>query len=126
MKLLYAEDNDNNVFLLTVRLGDIAGHQILIARDGATVCDMAFAERPDLILMDLELPVLSGWDAVRRLKAQPDTASIPVIALSAHALPDARSGAFAAGCEAFITKPIDFRALLAEIDRLTGDRAAAE
>jgi two-component system cell cycle response regulator DivK len=125
MKLLYAEDNDNNVFLLTVRLGDLAGHQILIARDGAAVCDMAAAERPDLILMDLELPVVSGWEAARRLKARPDTATIPVIALSAHALTDARAAALAAGCDAFVTKPIDFNALITVIDRLTTGRRAA-
>jgi len=125
MKLLYAEDNDNNVYLLTVRLGDIEGHQILIARDGAAACDMALAERPDVILMDLELPVRSGWDAVRQLKTQPDTATIPVIALSAHAPADARAAALAAGCAAFMTKPIDFGALAAVIDRLTGSPAAA-
>jgi len=126
MKLLYAEDNDNNVFLVTVRLGDLAGHQILIARDGAAVCEMAAAERPDLILMDLELPVLSGWDAARRLKARPDTATIPVIALSAHALADACAAALAAGCDAFVTKPIDFNALIRVIERLTGRRAVAD
>jgi two-component system cell cycle response regulator DivK len=125
MKLLYAEDNDNNVFLLTVRLGDIGGHQILIARDGAAVCDMARAERPDLILMDLELPVQSGWDAVRQLKAQSDTAAIPVIALSAHALAEARAAALAAGCAAFVAKPIDFGVLSAVIARLTGSSATA-
>jgi two-component system cell cycle response regulator DivK len=126
MKLLYAEDNDNNVFLLTVRLGDIEGHQIVIARDGAAVLDMAAAEQPDLILMDLELPVLSGWDATRELKARPETATIPVVALSAHALADARAAALAAGCDAFLTKPVDFNTLLAVIDRLTGGCAAAE
>jgi len=119
MKLLCAEDNDNNVFLLQVRLGDIEGHEVLVARDGEAACAMALAQDPDLILMDLELPVLSGWEAVRRLKARPATATIPVIALSAHALGDSRQSALAAGCDEFETKPIDFKSLLAKIARLT-------
>ncbi|MEJ0067922.1 MAG: response regulator [Pseudomonadota bacterium] len=126
MKLLCVEDNDNNIFLLQVRLGDIAGHQLLIARDGQEAFSLALAEQPDLILMDLELPVISGWDAVRRLKARPATATIPVIALSAHALAGAREAALAAGCDEFETKPVDFNRLLAKIDRLITQRAAAE
>jgi two-component system cell cycle response regulator DivK len=125
MRLLYAEDNDNNIFLLQVRLGDIEGHELLIARDGEAVCAMALTEDPDLILMDLELPVLSGWEAVRRLKARPATAPIPVIALSAHALAGSRQSALAAGCDEFETKPIDFKSLLAKIDRLTAARSVA-
>jgi len=126
MKLLCAEDNDNNIFLLQVRLGDIAGHQILVARDGEEVCAMALDVEPDLILMDLELPVLSGWEAVRRLKARPLTAAIPVIALSAHAMAGSREAALAAGCDDFESKPIDFKSLEAKIDRLIARRPAAE
>lgn len=120
MKLLYAEDNDDNVYLIKLRLGDIEGHEVLVAPDGEAACRMALAERPDLILMDLELPVLTGWDAARRLKAQPETATIPIVALSAHALAGTREGALAAGCDEFDTKPIDFDRLLAKIAKLTG------
>lgn len=125
MRLLCAEDNDNNIFLLQVRLGDIEGHELLIARDGETVCEMALIEDPDLILMDLELPVLSGWEAVRRLKARPATATIPVIALSAHVLAGSRQSALAAGCDEFETKPIDFKSLLTKINRLAAARSIA-
>jgi CheY-like chemotaxis protein len=120
MKLLYAEDNDDNVYLIKLRLGEIEGHEILVALDGEAACTVALAERPDLILMDLELPVLTGWDAARRLKAQPETADIPIIALSAHALAGTREGALAAGCDEFDTKPIDFDRLLAKIAKLAG------
>jgi CheY-like chemotaxis protein len=120
MKLLYAEDNDDNVYLIKLRLGEIEGHEILVALDGEAACAVALAERPDLILMDLELPVLTGWDAARRLKAQPETADIPIIALSAHALAGTREGALAAGCDEFDTKPIDFDRLLAKIAKLAG------
>jgi CheY-like chemotaxis protein len=125
MKLLCAEDNDNNIYLLQVRLGDIAGHQVLVARNGEEACAMALDGEPDLILLDLELPVLSGWEAVRRLKARPATAAIPVIALSAHALAGSREAALAAGCDEFESKPIDFKSLQAKIDRLTAARSPA-
>jgi two-component system cell cycle response regulator DivK len=122
MKLLYAEDNDNNIFLLQVRLGDIAGHQVLIARDGQEAFRMALAEEPDVILMDLELPVVSGWEVVRQLKARSATAAIPVIALSAHALTGSRETALAAGCDEFESKPVDFVGLLRKIERLASRR----
>jgi CheY-like chemotaxis protein len=120
MRLLYAEDNDDNVYLVKVRLGDIEGHEVVVANDGEAVCRLAHAEHPDLILMDLELPVLSGWDAARRLKSDPATASIPIIGLSAHALAGSREGALAAGCDDFDTKPVDFARLIAKIERLAG------
>jgi CheY-like chemotaxis protein len=122
MKLLCVEDNDNNIFLLQVRLGDIAGHQVLIARDGQEAFRMALAEEPDVILMDLELPVVSGLEVVRQLKARPATAAIPVIALSAHALTGSRETALAAGCDEFESKPVDFVGLLAKIERLVSRR----
>jgi CheY-like chemotaxis protein len=126
VKVLCAEDNDNNIFLLQVRLGDIEGHEILIARDGQEALALAIAETPDLILMDLELPVMNGWDTVRRLKARPGTAEIPVIALSAHALAGSREAALEAGCDEFETKPVDFSSLLAKIGRIVGRGTATE
>jgi two-component system cell cycle response regulator DivK len=126
IKLLCVEDNDNNIFLLQVRLGDIAGHQVLIARDGQEAFRMALAEEPDVILMDLELPVVSGWEVVRQLKARSATAAIPVIALSAHALTGSRETALAAGCDEFESKPVDFVGLLAKIERLVSRRNDAE
>jgi CheY-like chemotaxis protein len=120
VKLLYAEDNEDNVYLVKLRLGDIEGYEVLVAPDGEIACRMARDAQPDLILMDLELPVLSGWDAARRLKSQPDTAKIPIIALSAHALAGTREGALAAGCDEYDTKPIDFDRLIAKITRLGG------
>ena len=120
MKLLYAEDNDDNVYLVKLRLGEIEGYEVLVAPDGEEACRMARAVRPDVILMDLELPVLTGWDAARRLKSDPETAMIPIVALSAHALAGTREGALAAGCDEFDTKPIDFDRLIAKLTRLAG------
>ena len=121
MKLLYAEDNDDNVYLVKLRLGEIEGYEVLIAPDGEVACRMAREHRPDVILMDLELPVLTGWDAARRLKSDPETATIPIVALSAHALAGTREGALAAGCDEFDTKPIDFDRLIAKLIRLAGN-----
>jgi CheY-like chemotaxis protein len=105
---------------MKLRLGDLEGHEVLVARDGELACQMARDARPDLILMDLELPVLTGWDAARRLKSDPETAQIPIIALSAHALAGTREGALAAGCDEYDTKPIDFNRLIDKIAKLTG------
>jgi CheY-like chemotaxis protein len=118
MKVLYAEDNEDNVYLVKLRLGDIEGHEVLVASDGEAACRMAREAKPDVILMDLELPVLTGWDAARRLKSQPETARIPIVALSAHALAGTREGALAAGCDAYDTKPIDFDRLIATLTKL--------
>jgi CheY-like chemotaxis protein len=110
IKILYVEDNDDNIYMLKNRLGR-KGFTVLIAMDGAQGVAMAASEQPELILMDLSLPVLDGWEATRQIKAAEATRHIPVIALSAHAMTGDREKALAAGCDDFDTKPI-------EIDRL--------
>ena len=115
MKILYVEDNDDNVYVVKNRLGR-AGFTILVAVDGEQGLAMAVAERPDLILMDLSLPVLDGWETARRLKAAEATRDIPIIALSAHAMAGDRERALAAGCDDYDTKPIDFARLRAKIE----------
>lgn len=118
-KILYVEDNDDNVFMLRGRLRR-AGFDVVVATDGEQGVAMAAAEAPALILMDLSLPVLDGWEATRRLKARPETAGIPVIALSAHAMAGDRERAIAAGCDDYDTKPVDFPRLLAKIRAALG------
>lgn len=117
-RVLYVEDNDDNVYMLKMRFDVLGGYQMRVAADGAEGIRMAVAERPDLILMDLDLPVIDGWEAARQLKADPSTRDIPIIALSAHALVGAREKALAAGCDEFDTKPIDFDRLLSKITHL--------
>ena len=116
-RILYVEDNDDNVYMLKMRFDVLGGYQMLVAADGEEGIRMA-AEQPDLILMDLDLPVIDGWEAARQLKASPSTRDIPIIALSAHALVGAREKALAAGCDEFDTKPVDFDRLLSKITRL--------
>jgi CheY-like chemotaxis protein len=111
-KSLYVEDNDDNVFVLKSRLTR-KGYTVLIASDGAEGVSMAASEQPEVILMDLSLPVLDGWEATRRIKASTATRHIPVIALTAHAMTGDREKAFEAGCDDYDTKPV-------EIDRLIG------
>jgi len=118
MRILYVEDNDDNVYMLKMRLELTDQFEVLVAEDGEKGCAMAAAEHPDLILMDLELPGLDGWEATRRLKDNPATRDIPIIALSAHALAGSREKALAAGCDEFDTKPVEFDRLLAKIRRL--------
>jgi CheY-like chemotaxis protein len=117
-KLLYIEDNDDNIYMLTLWFDVAGGYEILCAPDGAAGIAMATAERPDLILMDLNLPEIDGWEATRRLKADPATRDIPIIALTAHAMAGDREKALATGCDEFETKPIDFDRLLPKIERL--------
>ena len=119
-RILYVEDNDDNVYMLKMRLELLDDFEVLVAEDGEKGCEAAAAEKPDLILMDLELPVIDGWEATRRLKANPETRDIPVIALSAHALAGSREKALAAGCDEFDTKPVEFDRLLTKIKRLLG------
>ena len=121
MKILYVEDNDDNVYVVKSRLTRW-GHTALVAVDGRQGIEMALAERPDLILMDLSLPVLDGWEATRRLKAAGETKAIPIIALSAHAMAGDRERALDAGCDDFDTKPIDFIRLRGKIDALAPRR----
>src|SRR5882672_11971605 len=96
--------------------------ELLAAEDGQKGCEMAATEQPDVILMDLEMPVVDGWEATRRLKGNPQTRDIPIIALSAHALAGAREKALAAGCDEFDTKPIEFDRLVGTIQRLLAER----
>jgi len=117
-RLLYVEDNDDNVYMLKMRLELLGDFEVLAAENGEKGCEMAATEQPDLILMDLEMPVVDGWEATRRLKNDPRTRAIPVIALSAHALAGAREKAIEAGCDEFDTKPVEFERLLGKIRRL--------
>ena len=121
-KVLYVEDNDDNVFMLKMRLELLGDFEVLTAEDGEKGCTMALSERPDIILMDLEMPVVDGWEATRRLKGNPQTRDIPIIALSAHALAGEREKALAAGCNEFDTKPIEFDRLVATVRRILVDR----
>ena len=117
-KVLYVEDNDDNVYMLKMRLELLGDFEVLAAEDGEKGCEMAAAERPDIILMDLEMPVVDGWEATRRLRSNPQTRDIPVIALSAHALAGERERALAAGCNEFDSKPIEFDRLVATLRRI--------
>jgi len=121
-KVLYVEDNDDNVYMLKMRLELLDGFEVMTADDGEKGCAMARSELPDIILMDLEMPVVDGWEATRRLKADPQTRDIPIIALSAHALAGSREKALAAGSDEFDTKPIEFERLVATLRRLLADR----
>jgi len=114
VRILYVEDNDDNIYVLKNRLTR-AGFTILVARDGAVGVAMAAAERPDLILMDLSLPVMDGWEATRQIKGAPETKDIPVIALTSHAMVGEREKALAAGCDDFDTKPVELPRLLEKI-----------
>ena len=117
MKILYVEDNEDNIFMLKNRLTR-AGHTVVVATDGAQGVAMALSERPDVILMDLSLPVLDGWQATREIKAAADTRHIPVIALTANAMAGDREKALAAGCDDYDTKPVELPRLLGKIKQL--------
>jgi CheY-like chemotaxis protein len=123
-RLLYVEDNEDNLYMLQLWFDVLGQYEILSARDGAAGIAIAAAERPDLILMDLNLPEIDGWEATRRLKADPATCDIPIIALSAHAMAGDREKALATGCDDFDTKPIEFDRLLAKIEQALGAKAS--
>ena len=117
VRILYVEDNEDNVYVVKKRFAR-AGFTVLVATDGEQGVNMAAAERPDLILMDLRLPVLDGWEATKRIKAQPETRHIPIIALTAHAMTGDREKALAAGCDDFDTKPVELPRLLEKVKAL--------
>jgi CheY-like chemotaxis protein len=116
-RILYVEDNEDNVYMLTNRLTR-KGYDVVVARDGQQGVNMSEVENPALIIMDLGLPVLDGWEAIRRIKASPVTAHIPIIALTAHAMSHDRAKAQEAGCDEFDTKPVDMPRLLNKIQNL--------
>ncbi|CAA0098350.1 Polar-differentiation response regulator DivK [Starkeya nomas] len=118
-KILLVEDNEMNRDMLTRRLSR-NGFEVVVAVNGQEGVDLALSQRPSLILMDMSLPVLDGWEATRRVKADPSTAGIPVIALTAHAMAQDREDAMAAGCDDFDTKPVELPRLLEKIRALLG------
>jgi two-component system cell cycle response regulator DivK len=120
-RILLVEDNEMNRDMLSRRL-QRKGYEIIFAQDGQEAVDMAIAQMPDLILMDMSLPVMTGWDATRLLKQTPAVAEIPVIALTAHALSTDREKATEAGCNGYETKPIDLPRLLETMERLLTER----
>ena len=115
-KILYVEDNEDNVYMLSMRLKR-KGHEIIIAWDGQEGMEKAKTEKPDIILMDLSLPVMDGWTAAENLKSSEATKKIPIIALSAHAMQEHKDRALEAGCNDYDTKPVDIKRLLEKIDK---------
>ncbi len=113
-KILLVEDNEMNRDMLSRRLAR-SGYEVIIAEDGARSVAMAASDRPDLILMDMSLPVIDGWEATRRIKATPELRQIPIIALTAHAMATDREKALEAGCDDYDTKPIELQRLLGKI-----------
>jgi two-component system cell cycle response regulator DivK len=116
-KILLVEDNEMNRDMLSRRL-QRKGYDVLIAVDGEAGVQMTASERPDLVLMDMSLPTVDGWEATRRIKGMPETASIPVIALTAHVMNGDRDKAIEAGCDDYDSKPVDFERLLAKMQAL--------
>lgn len=116
-KILLIEDNEMNRDMLSRRLAR-KGYDVILAVDGRQGVDMARSERPDLILMDMSLPVMDGWEASRTLKADGETRAIPIIALTAHALSEDRQSALDAGCDDYDTKPVDLKRLLGKMEAL--------
>jgi len=121
-KILLVEDNEMNRDMLSRRL-QRRGYEVVVAVDGQEGLALAQSDAPDLILMDMSLPILDGWEATRQLKATPETKSIPVIALTAHAMSGDREKALEAGCDDYETKPIDMPRLLAKIEAFFRDQA---
>ena len=122
-KILLVEDNEMNRDMLSRRLIR-KGYEVIMALDGRQAVEMAVAENPDLILMDMSLPVIDGWEATRQVKAAPATRAIPVIALTAHAMAGDREKAIQAGCDDYDTKPIDLPRLLGKIASLLEQKQA--
>lgn len=120
-KILLVEDNPDNIDMLSRRLRK-REYEVAIAMSGTEALEMARSERPDIVLMDMELPDIDGWEASRRLRADPETARLPIIAVTAHAMAEHRERSLEAGCDEFETKPIDFKALVEKIERLTQEK----
>jgi CheY-like chemotaxis protein len=118
-RILLVEDNEMNRDMLSRRLLR-NGHEVLLAIDGQQAIEVARAEQPDVVLMDLSLPVIDGWEATRRLRADPATAGLRIIALTSHAMAGDRERALAAGCDDYDTKPLDLPRLLGKIAALLG------
>jgi two-component system cell cycle response regulator DivK len=116
-KILLVEDNEMNRDMLSRRL-ERKGYEVVLAMDGQSGVEMAHTHAPDLVLMDMSLPVLDGWEATRRLKAAPATQHLPIIALTAHAMSSDREKALEAGCDDYDTKPIDLPRLIGKIEAL--------
>jgi CheY-like chemotaxis protein len=116
-KILLVEDNEMNRDMLSRRLVR-SGYEVIIAEDGACGVAMATSDRPDLILMDMSLPVIDGWEATRQIKGTPELHNIPIIALTAHAMATDRDKALEAGCDDYDTKPIELQRLLGKIKTL--------
>jgi two-component system cell cycle response regulator DivK len=123
-RILVVEDNEMNRDMLSRRL-QRKGYQVLLAADGRQGLAMAQSQSPDLILLDLSLPEIDGWEAARSLKADPLTQHIPVVALTAHAMAQDREKAFEAGCDDYDTKPVDFQRLLGKIEALLAEATLA-
>lgn len=117
-KILLVEDNEMNRDMLSRRLMR-KGYDVVMAVDGGQGVDMAQNEKPDIVLMDMSLPVLDGWQATQKLKADSATQNIPIIALTAHAMAGDREKALEAGCDDYDTKPVEFKRLLGKIEALT-------
>ena len=118
-KILLVEDNEMNRDMLSRRLMR-NGFEVMVAVDGGEGVAMALRDKPDLILMDMSLPVMDGWEATRRIKGAPATKGIPVIALTAHAMAGDRDKALEAGCDDYDTKPVELERLLGKIEQLLG------
>ena len=117
-KVLYVEHDDDNLYMLKMRLERVDDFEVLAADDSEKGCKLAVTEHPDVILMDLEMPGIDRWEAVRRLKNDPQTRDIPIIGMSAYALDSEREQAIATGCDEFDAKPIEFESLVATIRRV--------
>jgi len=121
LRILLVEDNDLNRDMLSRRLAR-RGFVMILAKDGAEGMALAASEKPDLVVMDMSLPVLDGWEVARRLKADPKTAALPIIALTAHAMSGDREKALEAGCDDYDVKPVEFDRLLQKMDALLSKR----
>ena len=119
IKILLVEDNEMNRDMLSRRLKR-KGYEVVMAVDGQEGVNMATSESPAVILLDMSLPIMDGWEAARQLKANPDTKGIPILGLSAHAMTPDRDKAIAAGCDDYDTKPVDIKRLMGKIEALLG------